>query len=320
MNNEITNFVFDEGASPLALRMVPINDEPWFVASDVASILGYRNAPDMVRNLDEDEADTHIVRIRSDTGTAQDREVSIINESGLDSAILRSRRPEAKSFKKWVTGQVLPSIRKTGAYAMPGRAGAQPFKPQQVQFLSHSADVLVAADRTFRSAMRSARSAGLPLHSALARANAVCLERTGIDMVAELDAAEQLVPAAPATRAGDAPKNMQAHMVEFVTAFHDGQIPGAALPMLSTQLYRFYGWWCRSRKQDPLSQMRFASLMVNAGAYRAVRKRYMNAAGETVGPMAFAMARHQPPVARFEPEWLGEAVGAANQALELLGA
>lgn len=96
--------------------------EAWFVASDVAAALSYRNASDMTRSLDDDEADTHIVRIRSENGVEQDRELTIINESGLYSAILKSRKPEAKRFKRWVTHEVLPSLRKSGSYALPSAA------------------------------------------------------------------------------------------------------------------------------------------------------------------------------------------------------
>ena len=90
--------------------------EPWFVAADIAKVLLYRDAANMTRNLDDDEADTHILSIRSENGVEQDREVTAINESGLYSAILRSRKPEAKLFKRWVTSEVLPSIRKHGGY------------------------------------------------------------------------------------------------------------------------------------------------------------------------------------------------------------
>ena len=100
-----------------AVRILDKDGELWFVASDVACALEYRNAPDMTRSLDADEADTHILRIRSENGIEQDREVTIISESGLYSAILRSRKPEAKRFKKWVTSEVLPAIRKTGSYS-----------------------------------------------------------------------------------------------------------------------------------------------------------------------------------------------------------
>ena len=95
------------------IRVVEINNEPWFVATDVASVLEYRDAHDMTRILDDDEKGTQIVRT-----LGGEQSVSVINESGLYSAILRSRKPEAKAFKKWVTYEVLPSIRKTGSYSV----------------------------------------------------------------------------------------------------------------------------------------------------------------------------------------------------------
>ena len=93
------------------VRTLLIDDQPWFVASDVASALCYRDAFNMCRNLDEDEKGTQIV---STPGC--DQEMTVINESGLYSAILRSRKAEAKRFKKWVTAEVLPAIRKHGRY------------------------------------------------------------------------------------------------------------------------------------------------------------------------------------------------------------
>lgn len=93
------------------IRVVEINNEPWFVATDVASVLEYRDAHDMTRILDDDEKGTQIMRT-----LGGEQSVSVINESGLYSAILRSRKPEAKAFKKWVTSEVLPSIRKNGGY------------------------------------------------------------------------------------------------------------------------------------------------------------------------------------------------------------
>lgn len=87
--------------------------EIWFVAADIAKVLEYRNAPDMVRNLDDDEiGTTQIVR----TSSGGNPNLTIISESGLYSATLKSRKPEAKQFKKWVTSDVLPSIRKNGGY------------------------------------------------------------------------------------------------------------------------------------------------------------------------------------------------------------
>ena len=80
--------------------------EPLFVASDVANVLGYRDAHNMVRMLDDDEKGTQIV-----STPGGDQELTIISESGLYACILKSRRPEAKTFRKWVTSEVLPALR-----------------------------------------------------------------------------------------------------------------------------------------------------------------------------------------------------------------
>lgn len=101
------------------LRVIDIHGQPWFVAADVAEALDYRMASDLTRFLDDDEKGTQIVRTPSG-----DQMMTIINESGLYSAILRSRKPEAKRFKKWVTSEVLPAIRKTGQYTAPVPAAA----------------------------------------------------------------------------------------------------------------------------------------------------------------------------------------------------
>ncbi len=85
--------------------------EPWFVAKDVSGILGYRDAFNASWILDADEKATHFV---STPGGEQN--LIIINEPGLYNLILRSDKPEAKPFKRWVTHEVLPQIRETGGY------------------------------------------------------------------------------------------------------------------------------------------------------------------------------------------------------------
>ncbi|WP_333667940.1 Bro-N domain-containing protein [Acinetobacter guillouiae] len=114
--NAISNFTFHNDYN---VRIIDINGEFWFVAADVANALDYPSAPQMTRNLDDDEAAMHNLHIRSENGVEQSRPMTIINESGLYSAILKSRKPEAKKFKKWVTSEVLPTIRKTGKYEAP---------------------------------------------------------------------------------------------------------------------------------------------------------------------------------------------------------
>ncbi|MBA1200443.1 phage repressor protein [Pseudomonas capeferrum] len=110
MTNNSTNVIpFHFGKQQV--RTLLIDDQPWFVAADVSSALLYAEAKDMTRNLDDDEKGRQIVPT---PGGAQ--EMLVINESGLYSAILRSRKTEAKRFKKWVTAEVLPAIRKHGRY------------------------------------------------------------------------------------------------------------------------------------------------------------------------------------------------------------
>lgn len=86
--------------------------EPWFVLNEVCAKLEIANPSDAASRLDDDEKDT--IGITDSIGRS--RKTTIINESGLYSVILRSVKPEAKRFKKWVTSEVLPSIRKTGGY------------------------------------------------------------------------------------------------------------------------------------------------------------------------------------------------------------
>lgn len=96
------------------VRNVVIKGEPWFVAKDVCDILGLTNSRKATAGLDDEEKGVTI----SDTPGGQ-QSLTIINESGLYSLIMQSRKPEAKAFKKWVTSEVLPSIRKYGYYISP---------------------------------------------------------------------------------------------------------------------------------------------------------------------------------------------------------
>ena len=88
------------------------NTEPWFVAKDVCDILDIGNSRQATSYLDDDEKDTVI----TNDSIGRQREICIVNEAGIYSLILRSRKPEAKAFKRWVTHEVLPEIRKTGGY------------------------------------------------------------------------------------------------------------------------------------------------------------------------------------------------------------
>ncbi|HEL1562054.1 TPA: phage antirepressor KilAC domain-containing protein [Streptococcus suis] len=94
------------------VQLVEINNEPWFIGKEIAEILGYKNSRDALsKHVDEEDKG---VAKRDTLGGSQDQ--VIINESGLYSLILKSKLPQAKQFKRWVTSEVLPAIRKHGGY------------------------------------------------------------------------------------------------------------------------------------------------------------------------------------------------------------
>lgn len=109
--SELTIFNFEENE----VRTKILNGEPWFVGKDVADVLGYTNTQKAIRDHveEEDKLTERIVL------SGQARETIVINESGLYSLVFKSQLPSAKRFKRWVTSEVLPTIRKTGSYQIP---------------------------------------------------------------------------------------------------------------------------------------------------------------------------------------------------------
>lgn len=103
--------VFNYGENPV--RMVDIAGEPWWVLADVCRVLEITNHKNVSARLDTDEKGVHLM----DT-LGGPQQMTIINESGLYAVILRSEKPEAKPFRRWVTHEVLPAIRRTGNYSI----------------------------------------------------------------------------------------------------------------------------------------------------------------------------------------------------------
>lgn len=91
------------------IRMVMVDDEPWFVAKDISDKLGYAQTSNMMKRIDDED-------FKSSVLDGMNMKSLLINESGLYSAIIGSKLPSAKQFKRWVTSEVLPTIRKTGGY------------------------------------------------------------------------------------------------------------------------------------------------------------------------------------------------------------
>lgn len=130
--NKVTIFKYEENK---LVRTMSINDEPWFVLKDVCDVLGLSTPARVAERLDSDEvSQAHLI-----DSVGRSQEMTIISESGLYNVILRSDKPEAKPFRKWVTAVVLPSIRKNGGYI----AGQEELSPQELM-----AKALLVAQKT----------------------------------------------------------------------------------------------------------------------------------------------------------------------------
>lgn len=119
--NKVTIFKYEENK---LVRTMDISGEPWFVLKDVCDVLGLSTPARVAERLDSDEvSQAHLI-----DSVGRSQEMTIISESGLYNVILRSDKPEAKPFRKWVTAVVLPSIRKNGGYI----AGQEELSPQEL--------------------------------------------------------------------------------------------------------------------------------------------------------------------------------------------
>lgn len=115
--NEVQLFNFENHE----VRSLLLNNEPWFVGKDVADVLGYQNGSrDINRHVDEEDRQNY----QSSTFDSP-RGMTIINESGLYNLVLSSKLPSAKKFKRWVTSEVLPTLRKTGQYQVKELSGSE---------------------------------------------------------------------------------------------------------------------------------------------------------------------------------------------------
>ena len=151
----------------LDVRVVDRDGEPWFVAADVTAALSFSRPQDALRMVDED--DKCLISLKGALSAGLEvgpRGVLLVNESGVYQIIFQSNKPEAKKFKKWVTSEVLPAIRKTGSYS------AAP--------LQHFS-VPVEANRVFESFHSLALKIGFEGNQAVLSANMATRQLTGVD-------------------------------------------------------------------------------------------------------------------------------------------
>ena len=170
MNNEIQIFSNEEFGE---IRTLAIDDEPWLVGKDVAEILGYANPNEAISDHVDDEDKLNSKTLSSFSANLGQRGGWLINESGLYSLIMSSKLPAAKKFKRWVTSEVLPSIRKNGGYI----AGQESMTPAELM-----ASALLMAQKTL--AEREARIADLTVQNQIMLPKAEyfddCMARGGL--------------------------------------------------------------------------------------------------------------------------------------------
>lgn len=155
------------------VRVVTLDDEPWFVAADVCEVLVHSNPTVAIQTLDDDE--------RAKKSLGRQGEIWMISESGLYTLIFRSNKPQAKPFRRWVTHEVLPSIRKNGFYSFeedpPTDEGSTPVTVQRLE----------EAAKGVKAAMIMARAYGCRTEYALQYANNLVKAITGIDTLTILN-------------------------------------------------------------------------------------------------------------------------------------
>ncbi len=256
--SDLNVFVFDSQA----VRVVMVDGKPWFVGKDVAEVLGYANPADAIAKHCKGVAKRYPLATPGGT-----QELRIISEPDVLRLIVGSKLPAAEAFERLVFEEVLPSIRKTGAYVDPKAPGAMGVQAQPMPYLSHVADFHVAADRVFRSVLRSARTAGMPLPAAVRQASAVTQQRTGLCMLDVLDAHDHLRELdAREAAAADAPRHPGAHT--FWEDWSGGLIEGLPYQTcLAAQAYQAYTHWCSLVREGDMARREvFTAVLVQASA------------------------------------------------------
>lgn len=150
------------------IRVVERDGEPWFVLTDLAKVLGYRDAANAKRVLRDGQYNTLSVSISADLGFSRGRSPIVINEPGLYRLIMRSNVPNAEKFQDWVTGEVLPTIRKTGAYIDPASALAESVASGDIDALLELAQASVSAAKEARAELKVARPKAALFDAAMA--------------------------------------------------------------------------------------------------------------------------------------------------------
>ena len=287
---DLSVFAFDSQA----VRVVMVDGQPWFVGKDVAEVLGYKDTTNAIKQHCRGVVNHHPIG----DSLGRNQEVRIISEPDMLRLIVSSKLPAAEAFERWVFEEVLPSIRKTGAYVDPKAPGAMGVQAQPMPYLSHVADFHVAADRVFRSVLRSARTAGVPLPAAVRRASAVTQERTGLCMLDVLDAHDH-VRELEAQAAADQPAPRHSGAQTFWEDWSGGLIEGLPYQTcLAAQAYQAYTHWCSLTREGDIARREVftaALLAATAQAGQPARVKNMRIGLRGGGSVERVLLVSQPP-------------------------
>jgi len=233
--NDVVPFYYSENE----IRIITDSQgEPWFVAKDVCDVLGLDNITWALNGLDEDE-----LTLEKLNSGGQTREMKLISESGLYTLIIRSNKPQAKAFRRWVTHEVLPAIRKTGGYSAAGFNSSCKERNQ-------AAKRILLAHKVIENELRVCKRIGVDVLTARKLAVENAREATGIDYA-------PLLPAAP----------RQCH--DFLAECCELD-PFFFVPTL--ELYRSYRDWAAERPSS-LSERMFVENLLAVPGIRKERPR-----------------------------------------------
>lgn len=232
-NQNLTPYVFED---ELVRVHQDENGDPWFVAKDVCRVLGIANSKDAVSRLDDDERAGVGITDLSSNGVEQKRTFTVVSESGLYSLVFRSNKPEAKAFRKWVTSEILPALRKTGRYEVPPADPTE--KMDELKDLAKSVPLRPAQRvQMMTLAVRVCRDEGVSNERAvLARYVSLC------EVVSGPHYTDQELSGMAATE--NVPGLVKAFIAEMLIVTHG---IGAGYRTSAKELYLGFSRWCSSR-------------------------------------------------------------------------
>lgn len=214
---------------------------PWWVAKDVCDVLNISEYRHAVEKLDDDERGVEKVHT---LGGPQ--EMIVINQSGLFTLVLRSNKPEARPFRKWITSEVLPAIMQTGEYSLVK-------EPDPSRHLLHMGRRYERVTRIFRSLKIMARTAGFTGTQAVLRANRVTREKTGFDCLELIGGGDLSAPV-------------------YIESFVDDACHlGPDCTVHPASLYDAYVSWCNSHNGLPFGKIQFYQYIVTTYGLRRYR-------------------------------------------------